>query len=284
MITDAVWVDLDLDKHNELVVAGEWMPIHVFRNENGKLVNVTNQFFDKQYAGWWSKILVGDFNSDQRPDLLIGNLGLNTQFQVSEKEPLEMYYKDFDNNGSVDPILSCYIQNKRHPYLTRDELLMQLPALRKRFPDFKSYADLTTEELFKKDELKDAGHLVANHMSTTCFINQPKGTLKAIELPKEVQYAPIYVMEMMDYNHDGHSDILLCGNNSRFKIRLGKFDANYGVLLTGDGKGNFKYVPQTESGFNIRGDVRSSLNINNSIYLGVNGQPLAAYKLNDQKK
>ena len=207
MITDAAWVDLDLDNQKELVVVGEWMPVLVFRNENGKLVNVSNQFFEKNYSGWWNKILIGDFNADQRPDLLVGNMGLNTQFQASEKEPLEMYYKDFDNNGSVDPIFSFYIQHKRYPYLTRDELLGQLPALRKRFSDFKSYADVTMEELFKDGELKDAGHLVANHMSTTCFINQAQGKFKTIELPKEVQYAPVYAMEMMDYNSDGHSDL-----------------------------------------------------------------------------
>ncbi|MEP6845614.1 MAG: VCBS repeat-containing protein, partial [Panacibacter sp.] len=104
MITDAAWVDLDLDQKNELVIVGEWMPITVYKIENGKLVNSTSKFFDKQYSGWWNTISVGDFNGDKRPDLIIGNMGLNTQFKASEKEPLEMYYKDFDNNGSVDPI------------------------------------------------------------------------------------------------------------------------------------------------------------------------------------
>ena len=283
MITDAAWVDLDMDNQKELVVVGEWMPVLVFRNEKGKLINVSNQFFEKSYSGWWNKILVGDFNSDKRPDLLIGNMGLNTQFQPSEKEPLEMHYKDFDNNGSLDPVFSFYIQNKRYPYLTRDELLAQLPALRKRFSDFKSYADVTMEELFKSNELKDAGHLVATHMSTTCFINQSQGKFKSIELPKEVQYAPVYAMEMIDYNNDGQSDLLLFGNNNYFKIRLGKFDANYGVLLRGDGKGNFKYVPQIESGFNVWGNVRSSLIINNAIYLGINGSPVIVYKPSAEK-
>ena len=96
-------------------------------------------------------------------------------------------------------------------------------------------------------------------MKTTCFIGQPKGKFETDELPKEVQYSPVYAIEMMDYNGDGHSDVLFCGNNSNFKIRLGKFDANYGVLLSGDGKGNFKYVPQAESGFEVWGDVRSCL-------------------------
>lgn len=284
MVTDAAWVDLDLDNQKELVVVGEWMPILVFKNEKGTLVNVSPQFFEKNYAGWWNKILVSDFNSDQRPDLLIGNIGLNAQFQASDKEPLEMYYKDFDNNGSVDPIFSFYIQHKRYPYLTRDELLSQLPGLRKRFSDFKSYSDITTEQLFEANELKSAGYLVANHLSTTCFINQSNAKFKAVVLPKEAQYAPIYAMEVIDYNKDQHPDILLCGNNSNFKIRLGKFDANFGVLLQGDGRGNYRYIPQSESGFNIWGDVRSSFSIDNSIFLGVNGRPLIVYELRTSKK
>lgn len=278
MITDAVWVDLDVDNQKELVIIGEWMPIMVFKKENGRLINVAPKFFDKKYTGWWNKILVTDVNSDQRPDLLVGNIGLNTQFRASEKEPLEMFFKDFDNNGSVDPIFSFYIQQKRYPYLTRDELLAQLPGLRKRFSDFKSYADVTMDELFKDEELKSAGHLVADHLTTTCFINQPNATFKSVGLPKEAQYSPIYAMEVIDYNNDKSPDVILCGNNSKFKIRLGKFDANYGVLLQGDGKGGFRYVPQAVSGFNIWGDVRSCLAINNAIFFGVNNGPLSVYK------
>jgi enediyne biosynthesis protein E4 len=284
MITDAVWIDLDGDKKNELVIVGEWMPVTVFRQENGKLINSSNQYFDKPYSGWWNTLAVGDFNADNRPDLIIGNMGLNTQFKVSEKEPLEMYYKDFDNNGSVDPIFSCYIQHKRYPYITRDELVTQLPVMRKRFSNFKSYADITMEELFQNNELKDAHHLVANHMSTTCFISNQTGKFKIAEMPKEVQYSPVYSITVMDFNGDRNTDLLFCGNNSHTKIRLGKFDANYGILLAGDGKGNFNYIKQSESGFNIWGDVRSCVQIKDKIYFGINGKKLIAYTLSKQKK
>jgi len=284
MVTDAVWVDLDLDKKNELIIVGEWMPVTVFKLENAKLENATSKFFDKVWSGWWNTITVGDFNSDQRPDVIIGNMGLNTQFKASEKEPLEMFYSDFDHNGSVDPIFSFYIQHKRYPYVTKDELGTQLPVMKKRFFTFKSYADVTMEDLFQPNELKDAGHLSADQMSTTCFINNPSGKFTTTALPGEVQYSPVYTINQIDFNKDGKMDLLLCGNNSHTKIRLGKFDANYGVLLEGDGKGNFKYIKQTESGFNIWGDVRSCIQLNQQIYFGINGSNPVAYTLLKQKK
>ncbi len=284
MITGAVWTDLDLDKKSELVIVGEWMPVTVFCNQNGKLINCTSRYFNQQYNGWWNTVAVGDFNGDARPDLVIGNMGLNTQFQASDKEPLEMYYGDFDNNGSVDPIFSFYTQHKSYPYLTRDELVTQLPYLRKRFSTFAGYADVSMQGLFQNDELKKAGHLTATHMATTCFLSSTNGKFSMAALPPEVQYSPVYSVAQNDFNKDGNADLLLCGNNSRCKIRLGKFDANYGVLLQGDGKGGFSYVNQPQSGFNVHGDVRGSVLINQKIYIGINNKNVDCYTLSNKKK
>ncbi|MGC4039135.1 MAG: VCBS repeat-containing protein [Chitinophagaceae bacterium] len=279
MVTDAAWIDLDGDKNNELVVVGEWMPVTIFSNKNGKLVNSTLQYLDKTYSGWWNKITVGDFNGDNKPDLVIGNMGLNTQFSASDKEPLELFYSDFDKNGSIDPVFSYYIQGKRYPYLTRDELAGQMPIFKKRFSNFKSYADITTDELFQNGELSKAGHLTANYMATTCFLSNANGKFSIGQLPQEIQYSPVYAIDTLDFNKDGKTDLLLFGNNSRTKIRLGKFDANYGMLLEGDGKGNFKYIHQDESGFNVWGDVRGSVIINDKVLIGINGKKLESYTL-----
>ncbi len=284
MVTDAKWIDLDGDKKNELVVAGEWMPVTVFANQNGKLVDNTTKYFDKPYSGWWNVIETADINGDQKPDLLLGNMGLNTQFTASEKEPLEMYYDDFDKNGSIDPIFSFYIKHKAYPYVTKDELVTQLPVMRKRFFEYKSYADVTMDDLFQNGELNKAKHLAATEMASVCFVTTASGKFKTMPLPAQAQYSPLYAISVLDFDNDGKQDLLVCGNNSHAKIRLGKFDANYGFLLKGDGAGNFSYIDQTKSGLDIWGDVRSCARLNNLFYFGINGKDVITYALVNRKK
>ena len=280
MVTDAAFADINSDKKPDLILVGEWMPITILTNSGSALTNSTASYFDKPQSGFWNKLLVGDFNHDGHPDFIAGNLGLNTQCKVSDTEPAEMYYKDFDDNGSVDPIFCFYIQGKSYPYVTRDELFDQMSTMRNRFPDYKSYADASLTDIFKPEELKGANHLSANNLSTTCFLSDPKGKLHASALPLQVQSSPIYTITALDYDHDGNTDLLLCGNINRARLRMGKYDANYGLLLKGDGKGNFQYIPQLRSGFKVWGDVRSVTEVNNTLLFGVNQVGVKAYKQN----
>jgi hypothetical protein len=243
------------------------------------LADRTNLFFDKEYKGWWNTIEIADLNMDGKPDIVAGNTGTNTQFRVSDKEPLEMFYGDIDANGIIDPVLSFYIQGKRYPYITRDELLAQVPSFRKRFSTFESYSGVSLDELLTSEQQKKLGHHVADHMETTCFLSG-SGKYTIARLPDEAQYSPVHSVLIQDYNEDGAMDMLLLGNSSRVKIRLGKWDANYGTLILGDGKGNFRYLNQVNSGFAIRGDVRSSLVLDKTIVIGINGSKLIAYKRN----
>ncbi len=281
MITDAVWVDLNNDNSEELVVVGEWMAISVFSNENGKLVNSTKTYFEKEFTGWWNVIEVEDYNNDNRPDLFVGNTGLNTQFKVSFDEPAELYYKDFNNSGVIDLLFCFYIQGQSYPYVTRDELLSQLAVLGSRFKTYESFANANITDIFNENELQDAGHLEANFMETTLFLSSEDGKYQQAVLPIQTQYAPVYTITTFDYDKDGNSDVLLCGNNSHFKLRLGSIDANYGVLLKGNGKGGFSYIDQQKSGFKLIGDVRSVISINESLLFGINEQKLVSYTLSE---
>ncbi|RFZ84400.1 RNA-binding protein [Mucilaginibacter terrenus] len=279
MVTDAAWADMNGDKTPDLVVTGEWMPITILINSAGRLTDETTKFLSKQYTGWWNCISVSDINNDGHPDIIAGNLGQNTQCKATDKEPAELYYKDFDDNGSIDPILCFYIQHKSYPYVTRDELLDQISMMRTRFPDYKSYADATINQVFTTEEMSGAKRLTANHLSTVCLLSNKQGKLQETALPVQAQYAPVYTITMLDFDKDGKEDMLLCGNINHARIRFGRYDANYGTLLKGDGNGHYAYVSQLQSGFKLSGDVRSVVPLSNLILFGVNQSGIKAYKL-----
>lgn len=278
MVTDAAFVDLNKDKKQELVIVGEWMRITVFENNTGKLVDKTDNYFDRKLSGWWNKLTVEDLNGDGSPDLLVGNLGLNSQTKASDKQPIELYYKDFDDNGSIDPILCTYIQAQSYPYLTRDELLEQVPTKRPKFTSYESYSNATLADIFGEDELKDAKKLVANYLKTVLLTQNAQGKFEEKTLPIEVQFAPIYTIIVTDYDQDGRKDLVICGNLNKSRLKFGKYDANYGLLLKGDGKGQFLSIPQRQSGFNLRGDVRSAISIKGHILFGINQHGIRTFK------
>ena len=278
LVTDAASADLNGDGKADLVVVGEWMPITVFIQENGKLTDKTKEYFDKEYKGWWNTLLLEDLNGDGKPDLIAGNQGLNSQVRASDQEMAALHYKDFDGNGIIDPILSFYVQGKNYPYITRDELVMQMSSMGARYPDYKSYADVTLNDLFSTQELNDAGKLEANELRTSCFINTGN-KFQRKELPLEAQFSPVFAIASLDYDKDGKKDLLLGGNISQGRLRLGKYDANYGLLLKGDGQGNFNAIPQKQSGFRLTGDVRSILPVANKLLFGINQKGLRAYRL-----
>lgn len=282
LVTDAEWVDLNGDDIPELIVVGEWMPVSVWEKSTNSFINVTKDYFDAEYSGWWNSLTVADINGNGKADLILGNHGINTQVKASQSEPAEMYYKDFDNNGAVDPILCFYIQGKSYPYVTRDELLDQISAMRTRFRNYADYANLSISEIFTPQEMKDAGYLKATILETVYFEGQPNGSFVLKPLPIEAQSSPVYSVLVFDADGDGHQDLLLGGNIERARLRFGKYDANFGTLLKGDGKGGFTYVPQRKSGFNIKGDIRSMLSLDHSILFGINQVGVVAYEKNQK--
>jgi hypothetical protein len=285
MITDAVWADINKDDHLDLIVVGEWMPLKVFINENGELSDKTEVYFSSSTHGWWSRIYAADFDKDGDQDFIAGNRGLNTQIKVSKEQPCAMYYRDFDNNGSIDGILSYFIDGKNYPALSRDEITEQLPILRKKFNDYESYSTATIDDLFPADELAKAQKLIADKM-TTCYIeNKGNGKFEITDLPIQAQFSPIYAINSLDVNKDGNLDLLLAGNFEKARVLIGQIDANHGMLFLGDSKGNFKYVTQQQSGLAVKGDVRDIQIVSNNkgkstILLSRSDKPVVSYSLN----
>jgi hypothetical protein len=284
MVSDGKWIDVNGDGWDDLIVLGEFMPIEIFINNQGKgLDNSTKTFFDKTLNGLWTKMLVHDFDKDGDLDIIAGNLGLNTQLQASDEEPLTLVYKDFDNNGSVDPILNYYVQGKEYPFPSRDELLDQMYSMRGKFTDYASYSDATINTIFSANDLKDAKTLKATALETV-YLENKKNKFEVRKLPREIQFSPVYAITAVDYNSDGNMDFIAGGNQTSIRIRIGVIDANFGQLFQGDGKGNFVYVPQSESGLSITGDAKSMQMINIKgiphLLVGINNVGVKSYKLN----
>ena len=271
MVTDACWIDLNKDGKPDLVMVGEWMPVKIYLNKGGKLQDVSDKYIHFSSAGWWNRIAVADLDGDGLPDLVLGNQGLNNQFQASAQEPLTLYYKDFDNNGSIDPVFCYYINGVSYPAASRDDLTTQLPGLKKKFLEYHDYADATIHELFDAEQLKDAGPLQANLLATVWLQNKGDSGFVLHQLPQEAQYAPVYAIAAVDVNGDGHKDLVLAGGNAWTRIRFGRYRAGHGTLLLNDGKGDFRYVAQPASGLRLRGDVRNMLELGSRrLLFGVN--------------
>ena len=281
MVTDAQWIDLNNDGRKDLVVCGEFMPVTVLLNTPEGFKDKTADYFATPQSGFWFKLAFADVNGDGKPDLIAGNLGTNTQIHATATEPAEMYYADFDNNGSIDPFFNFYIQGKSYPFISRDELNEQIYPMRKRFNSYKMYADATMQQIFDANDLAKAKKLSVNNTNTTLFINT-NGKFVAAPLPTEAQFAPVTQILTGDFDHDGMADILLLGNHSDNRLKIGSIDANYGCLLKGNGKGGFTYVSQPASGLSVTGDVKSAVetSIDKAPYLviGTADEPLKFYK------
>ena len=215
--------------------------------------------------------------------LLAANFGTNSQLKCSAGEPLELTYKDFDNNGTIDPILTYYVQGKSYPFAGRDEMVNQIGVLRRKFPDYASYSTATISDIFSPGDLKGAEVLSATELRTVFYKNTGSKFEKRI-LPLEAQFAPVYAVEIFDYNRDGNLDFVLAGNQSTNCVKIGVIDASYGQLFEGDGKGNFKYIAQSLSGLSMTGDVKSLkfLTIRGRRYLlaGINNYGVVTYRMN----
>lgn len=258
MVTDASWYDADKDGKKDLIVCGEWMKIKVFLNREGKLSDVSDNYFPDALKGWWNRIQFADMDGDGDADLIAGNWGLNSPIKVSKSEPATLYYNDFDNNGSIDPLICYYIQGKSYPMASRDEMTDQMVSLRQKFPTYTAYSNVTLQDILSEEQFKSANKLDANDFETTYFEND-NGIFKAKRLPLEANFFPVYAITTGDFNRDGKQDIILGGNTDRARIKIGKIDAGYGMMLKGDGKGNFIYVPQIESGLSVKGCIRDIL-------------------------
>lgn len=256
MVTDASWIDIDGDRDIDLIIVGEYMPIKVFVNEKNQFVDKTESAGLNFTNGWWNRIEPADLDNDGDIDFVIANHGLNSRFRASLEKPISMYVSDFDKNGTMEQIICAYNGEKSYPLVLRHDLVAQIPSLKKKYLKYENFSDQTITDIFTKEELKDASRLDAFELGTGILLNDGKGKFKFTRLPMAAQFSVMQAISVNDFDNDGFADILLGGNLYGAKPEVGRYDASHGVLLKGDGLGNFISVPAKSSGLLIEGEVR----------------------------
>jgi hypothetical protein len=280
MICDAVWTDFDNDGWPDLVLTGEWMSLALLRNNHGIFENITAQSGISNQHGWWNSIIAGDFDHDGDIDYIVGNLGKNSYFRASKEYPVRVYAKDFDKNGIFDMIPSLYLPDsegvkEEYPAQSRDDLLKQINAMRKKFPTYKSFAVATMDQVLTEDERKDALIFQANDFETSLLRNDGNGVFTLVPLPKEAQFSMINGMLADDFDGDGDMDVLMNGNDYGTDVSIGRYDALNGLLLSGDGRNGFRPNSILQSGIFIPGNGKALVKM-----AGANGKYLVAASQN----
>lgn len=283
MLTGAVSQDLNRDKKDDLILVGEFMAPQALINQEGKtFLNQSQTYFPENLSGWWSSLTQADVDGDGDLDLIAGNFGLNSQLEASPDKPIRLYAEDFDQNGSIDPIIECFIGDAHYPYPSRDELLDQMVSMRSKFTDYASYSKAKISDLFSVEELQKAQKLEIQTLESMYFENTGSG-FKAHRLPRMTQTFPVYSILPMDLNQDGNLDLILGGNQNQTRIRIGKIDAGLGLVLLGDGKGNLTPLAPEGSGLGIKGDIKSIQNLKTKdsalLIFGINQQKPEVYQI-----
>ena len=269
IVNQAIWSDIDGDGKNELMITGEWMGPEIFKYQNGSFTKIKNMVRFSigpsqkdtvvsmdEFSGWWYSMKAEDINNDGKMDIILGNRGTNSTIKGNFNQPCTVYAKDFDNNGSYDAVLGYYIHGKCYPLFSRDQLIDQMPMMRKKFIRYRDYSGTTLDALFTADQKKNMDVYKTRIFESGVLINEGAGSFRFIPFPEKAQLSNINDLVVDDFDKDGLKDVLICGNSNDAAVMVGNYDATPALLLKGDGKGLFSPVSYTNAGLSITGEVR----------------------------
>ncbi|MFN3939101.1 MAG: FG-GAP repeat domain-containing protein, partial [Chitinophagales bacterium] len=285
MVTDAEWADVNGDGWMDLIIVGEWMPVKIFIQKNSQLV-LSNTHLLAPTTGWWNCVTVMDVDEDGDLDFIGGNSGTNQQIKADKEKPASVIAADLDGNGTIDPVISYYYNDTMsYPVASRDDMLDQVLPLRKKFVKYETYAQVNAHTFYPGLNLDTIPKLFAHTFASAIFKNDGKGNFIFYSLPVEAQIMPVNCILAKDYNSDGNMDLLLAGNNLNVRPELARADVGYGIMLAGDGKGNFDALNYFESGVLIQGEVRDmqQITIGDKQYIVIakNNAPVQVLEVND---
>lgn len=293
LVCDALFTDFNNDGWPDLVLAGEWMPLTFLKNEKGIFKNITAASGINGQVGWWNSITAGDFDNDGDIDYIFGNLGKNSFYKATEEYPVSIYAKDFDNNGSYDAFPSLYLpasqddrMKKEFPAPSRDDMIKQMIGMRAKFQNYKSFATVTMDKIFTKEQLKDVLVLKANNFNSSFCRNDGNGKFTLTPLPFMAQLSALNGMVADDFDGDGNIDLIMNTNDYGTDVTVGRYDGLNGLMLKGGGKGNFISQTMLESGIFIPGNGRAlvKLRSKNDKYLLAAAQNKGKLKIFELKK
>ena len=282
MITDAIWDDIDNDGLKDLITCGDWSGINIYKNRDG-IISKDTSFIGSQLKGLWFSIHLVDLNNDGKKDIIAGNFGENNKLNVDRYNPLKMYFGDFDDNNSIEQIITFKKNGKEFSISNKDELSKQLNYISKKFVSYKEFAGLEVNEIFTDEILKKNNLLEVNELRSLVLMSDSTKYRVSI-LPKISQISPIKDIQHLDFNNDSNYDLMIFGNMTKVAPYFGSLDSNYGILLRGDGEGNLSYVDQSKSGLKIRGDVSKVLPLDKNrskFVIGINDKNISIISSND---
>jgi len=254
MITNAIWADIDGDDIKDLITVSDWGSPIIFKNSGRRLTKLTTNL--ESLTGWWNVVEVADLDNDGDNDLIIGNKGSNTAYKTSEANPMKMWINDFDNNGTLEQIVTRNFNGKDFPINMKKDLTTQMSSLKKQNLKASDYAKRSIDELFPSELLKNSILKTASVSETIIAVNLGKGKFEIRKLPYRVQLSSVSGITFTDINRDGNLDLILGGNNYEFKPQFSRMDASYGNVLLGDGKLNFTWQNYDQSGFVVKNEIK----------------------------
>ncbi len=254
MVTDSKWEDLDGDGKKDLIVTAEWDTPKIYKNTGRRLTKMTTSL-DSLY-GWWNTVETADLDGDGDQDLILGNQGLNLHYKPTEYSPMKLYINDYDNNGTIEQIMTIQENGGDYPIHQKRELTDQLPSLKKQNLKASDYAQRTIHQLFPKEIMDKSIVKRVETSASVIAINEGGGKFTIKKLPPRVQLSCVCDIMCTDVNNDGNLDLIMAGNNYEFKPQFSRLDATQGNLLLGDGNLNFDWQDYETSGFKIREEVK----------------------------